>query len=476
MSGADRDGMWPRGRQRELNLKWALVRRIILVAVICAAAPIGFVMVEVGAEARRQDAEIAGAVHKQLLLQLLRIDRGTDLASRFPDWESVTRHMLRTGQCVRLEQREPARTYSNCVGIDAGGRLAPGWFAEAYKLLVTNRSAATEAIVHRGVEIGTLEASTDIDTVIDQAWNRTSSALLTSVLMTVLLCLSVYAIVGHALKPTGRILLGIDRLAAGELSHRLSRFRLSELQRIADGLNHLAERLETTTRDRAELARKLIDARERERGALARELHDDVAQRLTALTLLARSIVDGVGPGSEGVSADAAKLAEMTAQTMRSLRQTLIFLRPPEIDDLGLHASLRELIAGSGRQAGGTIRFTFRADGPIDTLPGEAAAHIYRIVQEGLTNALRHAEARNVGVTLKVVDAGPLVEIELTIADDGQGAPEAAMLRPRAGLGLIGIRERVYALGGEMRTETGSANGFRLLVRFAIESQPKARS
>lgn len=476
MGGSGTEARLPGRRQRELDLKWSLVWRIVLVAVLCAVGTIAVVMNDVAAEARQRNAGIADAVHRQLELQLLRIDRGTDLPARFPDWDTIVQHALQPGQCIRLEQTQPPRTFSSCRGADTRGESTPAWLAEAYGSLVLKSSDVVRTLVHRGSERGRIVASIDLDAVVDHARRELRRLLGLLAGMIAALCLLVYVAVDHALKPTARILSGINRLAAGELSHRLPRFRLRELQRISEVLNDLAQRLQTTEQDRSELARKLVDAQERERSHFARELHDDVAQRLTALTLLAKSIGDSVPQTALVAASDSARLAGMAAETMRALRRTLADLRPPEIDDLGLRASLQALIADHNRQAEQRIRFTLHAKSSVEALPDEAAVHVYRIVQEGLTNAARHAQARNVTVTLDVLGPAPIIEIDLTIADDGRGPPVEGRRHPGSGLGLIGMRERVYALGGRMTTTARPGGGFLLRIRFATAAQPEAGS
>lgn len=462
--------------RRELNLKWALVRRIVAVALLCVVGATAVVMNNVAVEARRQNDEIAETVERQLQLQLFRIDTALDRADRFPDWEAVISHPLRSGQCIQLLQATTGSINSNCVGIDERGLEAPAWFVHAYRLLFLSKTNVMRPLVHRDVVRGSVEASTDPAAVTRQAWGELSRLIGLLAALVAVLCLLVFVVVGHALRPTGQILAGINRLADGDLSCRLPRFHLSELQRISEVFNEMAERLQSTMQERAELARKLVDAQERERSHIARELHDDVAQRLTALTFLARSIKDGVGSSAPAVSAESAELVAMAAGTMRSLRDTLTYLRPPEIDDLGLSISLQELVAGHKRQLQGRIDFTLRTDGILDTLPAETAAHIYRIIQEALNNAVRHAEARNVTVVLETIAKGPSGEIQLTVTDDGRGATPQDLRRSTAGVGLIGMRERVYALSGRMTTESSPATGFQLRISFPTEFEMRGAS
>ncbi|MGU3417324.1 HAMP domain-containing sensor histidine kinase [Methylobacterium sp. D54C] len=451
---------------RELDLKWALVGRIALIAILCAAGAAAYAMHDVAAKTRQRNAETADEVHKQLRLQLLRIERAADIPQRFPDWEIVTRYALQPGQCVQLIPAKAGPTRSSCVGVEARARAAPDWFATLYRFLFFAGSTVSLPLEHQGSRIGIVEAHIDPDAVVGSAWivlKQVSGALAA---MTVVLCVLVYGAVAHALRPANEILVGIDRVAKGDLGWRLPSLRLRELRRIATVFNQLASHLQVATRERAELARRLIDAQEQERRWLSLELHDDVAQRLTALSLLARSIQEGARSSSPSVVAESAELATMASEAVRALRSTLAALRPPEIDDLGLRVALRSLIAAQAQRAGGRIHVTFAADAQADRLPSDAAAHIYRIVQEGLTNAVRHAAARTVAIALNVAETDGGAEVQLILTDDGSGAPVEALERPHSGLGLLGMRDRVHALGGQIVTETSPGGGFRLRVRF----------
>lgn len=326
---------------------------------------------------------------------------------------------------------------------------------------------------HRGVHTGVVEADIDPKAIVGVAWNELKQLISVLWVLTAVLCVLVYVVVSHALRPTSDVLAAIKTLSDGDLTVRLPSFQLIELRRISEVFNEMAERLQITTRERAELARQLVDAGERERSHIARELHDDVAQRLTALTFLARSIKDSVGGMNPSVSAESTELAAMASRAMRSLRDTLVHLRPPEIDDLGLEVSLQELLAEHNRRSGGRIAFTLETDGNLDQLPPATAAHIYRIVQEGLTNAVRHAGARKVEVVLSKDPAG---EVRLTVTDDGRGATPAELRRPGTGFGLIGMRERVLALSGHMTTEVGPASGLRLRISLPTAFEMKAVS
>lgn len=468
------DGTTTLRRRRPLDLKWALVRRIVIVALLCLLSAAVLALHHVGAEARRQNEAAAEAVERQLLVQVIRITRGFDRAERFPDWESVLKFSLGPGQCVQLLGALNEVRNASCVGSDERAPSPPGWFVDAYRALFFGSSSAERRLVHRGENWGVIRATLDPAAVAHTAWTELTRALGLWITMIAALCLLVYVVVDHALRPAAEILAGVNRLAAGDLSSRLPTFRLYELQRIAEVFNDLAGTLQATTSDREELARRLVDAQERERRMIAAELHDDIAQRLTALSCMASSIGKTVRATSPEVSREGEEFVALASDTMRSLRETLAHLRPPELDDLGLVASIQGLVACHERQAQGRTRFAFRPQGCFEDIPAEAAGHVYRIVQEGLTNAARHAAASTVEVMLNERPETPARGglrsrlIELIVMDDGAGLRPAASPDPLAGAGLVGIRERIYALGGAFSVEQRVEGGVELRASFSV--------
>ena len=165
---------------------------------------------------------------------------------------------------------------------------------------------------------------------------------------------------------------------------------------------------------------------------------------------------------------------------MRSLRTTLRTLRPPEIDDFGLATSLSTLAGDQQRLADGKLKISLEIDGDLRVLPRTTASHVYRIVQEGLTNINKHAHASHASVALSVgQETGEQQTtphqrwLALTIEDDGCGAVERGMAAESGGLGLIGIRERVTALGGTLDVIDLGDKGFKLHAMIPFEAPVK---
>jgi signal transduction histidine kinase len=206
------------------------------------------------------------------------------------------------------------------------------------------------------------------------------------------------------------------------------------------------------------LSHKLVNAQEEERRNISRELHDQVGQMLTALRMELGNVEqlrDCPGPEFAGHLAEAKELAE---ETLRTVRGMSMGLRPAMLDELGLVPALKWQAREFTQRSG--VPVDLQVDGSLDDLPENLRTCVYRVVQEALTNCARHAEAKNVRVTLH----GRSDSISLTVQDDGLGFAAEGVLRQ--GLGLVGIEERVGELGG--RVDFFSQPGKGTLVRCDI--------
>lgn len=206
---------------------------------------------------------------------------------------------------------------------------------------------------------------------------------------------------------------------------------ITERTRVAMELEQNREQLQT-------LSRKLIEAQEAERRAVARELHDDLGQVLTAIKLNLQR--------RERDQAESMALVDGAIARMRDLAHDL---RPPLLDELGLEASLRWYLERETTRAGLRFDLTCAAFGPRS--PAAVETTCFRVVQESVTNIIRHAKARHVAVELCDV-GGALV---LTVRDDGVGFDVAAARKRAHCQGLLGMKERVALVGGDLRIESG---------------------
>ncbi len=211
------------------------------------------------------------------------------------------------------------------------------------------------------------------------------------------------------------------------------------------------------SRERLEmLSRELIATQESERRHLARELHDEIGQTLTGIKLNLRALQQPTQAAkSEALVQDMIGLVDQTLQQVRSLA---LDLRPSMLDDIGLVAALRWCLDRQAQRAGFGIQF--QAEPPDISTSPEIATACFRVAQESLTNIARHAQARQVRVELHQQDT----QLELLITDNGVGFDVGAA--HGASTGLLGMRERVALVGGQLKIESAPSQGTTIRARF----------
>jgi signal transduction histidine kinase len=210
-----------------------------------------------------------------------------------------------------------------------------------------------------------------------------------------------------------------------------------------------AEVLETRAQLK-NLSANLVETQEKERRALSRELHDEVGQQLSAMLVGLSNLAASVKAGaSEQTEEEVTGLRRIAETTVRSIRNISLLLRPSMLDDLGLVPALEWQAREASRQSG--LRVDIAAEGIPGDLPEEVRTCVYRVVQEALRNATRHADATSVRIAARQ-DEGRLV---LSVQDDGSGF-DATRTR---GLGLLGMEERIAHLGGTLQVRTGPGQG-----------------
>jgi signal transduction histidine kinase len=464
------------GSAQGLDLKWSLTLRVVAVALACFVVAAALGLYGTYRELRQANEDVADTVVKQLQVGLFRLETNIDAPARFPDWDQVIDRVQGAGQCIQYVRPDGSIGRSSCVGAGPGEGGLPTWVASLGTFVLGTQAEIARPVSYNGKDHGTLVVTTKTSVALAAIWKDVSGLLGLSALVVGAICLLQYVAIGRALRPTKDILAGLDRLARGDLSCRLPSFRLIELQRISEVFNTLAAGLDRTTRERTALAARLVDGQEQERRHLARELHDELAQNLSAISAAAASIKATAESECPALVPEANRLSQTSMAVMRSLRTTLQTLRPPEIDDFGLAASLAALARDQERRAGGKLKIVLDVDGDLHALPPTAASHVYRIVQEGLTNIGKHAHASRARVAIgfrpaPMEQAGPQRRwLSLTIEDDGCGAVDQTTATEGNGLGLIGMRERAMALGGQLDV-VQLDRGFKLRAAIPFDDQ-----
>ena len=314
--------------------------------------------------------------------------------------------------------------------------------------LLTQVLAVNALLIAATVLAATVTVHLDPDTVAD---HRRLGLLVAAVLATVLVngC-----VLRRRFQPLEQLIAAMESVDFSARGVQVSSpaGEVQEVARLRQAYDRMLERLEL---ERARTAGAVLQAQESERARVARDLHDEANQALTGVLLRLQA-------SAERAPADLRdELREtqgVATQAMEELLRLARELRPAALDDLGLAAALRTLVAEFGRRAGLQADFALEP-GALDALVEDEQIVVYRVVQEGLSNVARHAGASTVRVRAALEAGRALV----SVADDGDGYDPSAT---PSGLGLTGMRERAVLAGGDVRVDARPGAGTLLELRL----------
>lgn len=261
------------------------------------------------------------------------------------------------------------------------------------------------------------------------------------VVLTVLTGIIAYVTAGSALRPLQNLGEGLSRMRHGDYQHLIPLKGPPEIRQSCAEANELAYTLDRLSRDNRELLRRLVSLQDDERCDLARELHDELGPLLFSIRVNAVALSEAVPPAMDGLGVSAQQVLQSVEALQQTNRRILDRLRLLDIQELGLEKSVRTLVQNFRRQAP-QISLTASIDPSLNRIDGLSSQTVYRVIQEALTNVLRHAKASSAQVEARI--AGEVLAIE--ISDDGGGFPADNVF----GRGLTGMHERVRALSGSL--------------------------
>ena len=291
-----------------------------------------------------------------------------------------------------------------------------------------------------------------------EIWKQITDLLVLLALFFVCVNLMIAWAINQALKPTEKILSALDEIESGRLNVRLPSFKLPEMARIGQKFNDMIQTLQQSHLQNHQLTQQLMTLQESERKSLARDLHDEFGQCLTAINTDASVILKGANTKYPELIESAQAITQLSRHLMDLVSGLLQRLRPGVLDELGLTLALQDLV-DTWQARNETIHSALtinNADDLKKEVLGEAQCLvIYRLVQEALTNIARHASARQceiiVYAELKQYKQGVGVKVQ----DNGTGFD----VDNYTGFGLLGMRERVESLNGEFRLQTSANTG-----------------
>jgi len=414
-------------------------------------------------ESIHEEVEAASRVAEQWLTVAAREAR-----ARPPTWsgERLLAHIQAVGRirANALEVLDDAgqRLYLSPRPTYKAGRTAPSWFTAVVEPDFAARridAGPLTLILHPDASRATLDAWDEL--CVMAGW---AAVLLVALFFAARLALD------RALRPLGLVMAALDRTGQGRFDTRLPVFPVPELGRLAGAFNGMADRLAEAVNEnvRLETEHELVERvqlrLEAERRGIARELHDELAQGITAVRALAGAIAQRTGE-QPALHGHAQSIVAVTGQMQDGVRSILHHLRPGGgIAQAGVDETLRRYLE-VWQQHYPDIALGVTLEGGNTPVRDDLAQALLRIVQEGLTNVARHAAASRVDVLLRRLNDGRENWLELTIADNGRGLGSRSSFAG-SGLGLAGMRERVAALSGELQFDSAAGGGTRLCIRL----------
>lgn len=438
-----------------MRLVLQLIARLLLIVLLCLAAATVWATVDAYRSVDRATTASADRVSQALEALywrelMLRSSRTRDQLVPVPEWRTTeTMKLIAPGICIQFE---PTAAFEKplCGQSKGVGATPPPWFTAIVQTLLGDHAVVAQSISARTTTAGTVSAIADPDAAIQLAWQRLLDNTAVALVMALAIGLLASLAIAHALAPARSIVAALRAMAAGHYRAALPRFRSMDLAMIGQAVADLGARLAQVTEQRAALTQRILDIRDDERRMLARELHDEFGQNLTAILAFAASIETSgarhdapLADDKDGVTQDAQMISQASLHMMACLRGTLTRLRRPVVEELGLKASLISL--AEGWQSAARPMVQLEVQGDLTDVPGTVAVTAYRVAQECLTNALRHSAAREIALRVERrtgADAALLICVE----DDGGG--DAASVLRSTGSGLNGLRERIAAVGG----------------------------
>lgn len=372
--------------------------------------------------------------------------------------------------------------------LDSKGQVIAHTFGEGFPVGLVEANECSACGHHRTVAVMTDEgriwdtavpifegrAGTARVGLSETSLNRTVNAVTAQLLLTTVLVSAVGIAAAVLLtwvltRPILSLVEATQAVGRGDLSRRVEVWADDEIGALAAAFNAMIADLAQAEQARAErdqlrmqLLEKVISAQEEERKRIARELHDETGQAITTLIVGLRALMEQCP--SPAMRTQAEELRTLAASTLEGVRNLALELRPSVLDDLGLVAALERYIADYRVRHRLTVDFVTRGL-QHNRLPPPVETAIYRIVQESLTNVVRHAQANTVSVLLEERKG----KVRVIVEDDGRGFDPEAVRSSTQRLGLYGMQERVGLLGGTFVVESKPGAGTSIFVEIPTD-------
>ena len=417
----------------------------------------------------REEMEASGRIATQLLSRISNFygaDKFSDLLTFLRDTGRVR------ANDIRLYDSAGVLMYQSPPSQYKAGRDAPDW----YTSLVAPPQNERVIRLHGA----RLVVITDSTRATLDGWDNLRDILFTQVALFVLADLVVFWLVGYWLSPLEKIERGLRDIEQGGHEVRLPPLPGKEAGEMGRAFNRMAQAVEENIQVRQSSAEaqarldaqreftQLLHARiEEERAALARELHDELGQSLTAIRSIAKSMMQHPDMAGGPLERHAQMLFDTAGMTSDAMRRMIPRLRPIQLEGMGLVDAVRDLLTET-QQNHPDVKFELSVGGSLPTLDDGLELSAYRIVQEAVTNVIRHSGATRALVNIGINDH----TLQLTIADNGKGA---VSLQREGHYGVRGMQERAAAYGGSVSFGNGAEGGLAVTASLPLKESSKGQ-
>jgi two-component system sensor histidine kinase UhpB len=314
----------------------------------------------------------------------------------------------------------------------------PDWFV---RLLAIPEFKAAFPVMIEGKQVGDIVFAPDMAADIYEKWIGFLAIACSGIILMLLTGAVAHFAARSALRPLQSLGDGLTRMRTGDYEQPIAPAGPPEIRKSAQEANELARTLNRLSQDNRNLLRRIVSLQDDERQDMARELHDELGPLLFGIRANTVALLESNPAGEAELSSAAAGILQSVETLQQANRRILDRLRPLYIQELGLARSIETLLQNAKKQAS-DLKVTSQIDTALNEVDGLLSQTIYRVIQEAVTNVLRHAKANTMHVTAGINDREVIVEV----SDDGIGFPADRMF----GRGLTGMLERVRALSGTL--------------------------
>jgi len=440
-----------------MSLRYQINRCIFLAALIILLLG-GWLTIWQARSAVNQ--EVDASINLAVQLIELSLSQESNSSENVKDWLpqlamlKATRHLhiqlkQATGEWVQVSKQRPELS-----SVD----LPPAWFinwvGQSYP------EAEYPLIKTSGIPLSLIIQANPLDEI-TEVWQESLLFFGAVLLLTLISFIGVHLVFQRSFIAIQQIVTGLQSIESGKYSLKLPEFAIQEYADIAQAVNHMTAKLQQVQTENSALTKHSLAVQEEERQYLAQELHDELGQSLTAIKVMA---VTAAHPKSDTQEITQA-ITEVCEHLMQVVRGMMYQLHPLVLTELGLKASLEDMLV-HWQARSPQLKFTMACEERVHQLDSSVAIQVFRVIQECLTNTVRHAQAQQ--VKIEITWQGE--QLQLAVSDDGLGCD---LEKKQKGFGLRGMQERIYSLGGEIELYSSAGTGFKMVAKIPLTTQEK---